>query len=218
MLPSYHDWGEIHQATLSFGYGLSVTPLQLAQAYTAIAGGGWLHSPTLVQASERTPARRVMSERSAREVRNMLEEVVALDGTAPKAHVPGYRVAGKTGTVRKPMPGGYADDRYVAAFVGIIPASAPRLIAVITIDEPRGKEYYGGDVAAPVFAEVMAATLPLLGIAPDEPALLAKRIELSEDAAMITALQSPLSEEGFVEAAWQPNDSRQGFEQWNMAP
>lgn len=218
MLASYHDWGEIHQATLSFGYGLSVTPLQLARAYTAIATGGWLHSPTLVQTRERVPARRVMSERTALAVRNMLEAVVARDGTAPKAHVPGYRVAGKTGTVRKPIPGGYADDRYVAAFVGIIPASAPRLVAVITIDEPRGKEYYGGDVAAPVFTEVMSSTLPLLGVAPDEPTLLAKRIDLSEDPAVLTGSPSRRSEPGFVEAAWQPGDFNRGPEQWNLAP
>ncbi len=218
MLPSYHDWGEIHQATLSFGYGLSVTPLQLARAYTAIATGGWLRSPTLVRTPDRPPPRRVISERTALAVRNMLEAVVASDGTAPKAHVPGYRVAGKTGTVRKPIAGGYANDRYVGAFVGIIPASAPRLVAVVTIDEPRGKEYYGGDVAAPVFTEVMSSTLPLLGIAPDAPTLLAKRIDLSEDSAVLTELQSPLPEQGFVEAAWQPSDLNRGLEQWNMAP
>jgi cell division protein FtsI (penicillin-binding protein 3) len=206
VLPSYHEWSEIHQATLSFGYGLSVTPLQLAQAYTAIANDGWLRSPALVRSSERAPARRVMSERTALEVRRMLEAVVAIGGTAPKADVPGYRVAGKTGTVRKPIPGGYARDRYMAAFVGLIPASAPRLVAVVTIDEPSGKKYYGGQVAAPVFAEVMSATLPLLGIAPDEPALLAKRIDLSEDSAVLARLQLPPAAQGFVEAAWSSGD------------
>lgn len=219
VLPSYHAWGEIHQATLSFGYGLSVTPLQLAQAYTAIANDGWLSSPKLVRRRERTPARRAMSVSTAQEVRSMLETVVERDGTAPKAHVPGYRVAGKTGTVRKPIAGGYASDRYLAAFVGMIPASAPRLVAVVTIDEPRGKEYYGGEVAAPVFAEVMSSTLPLLGIAPDEPALLAKQIDLSADRTMFARLQSQRPEQGFVEAAWQPEQrNHRGLGQWNLAP
>ena len=217
VLASYHDWGEIHQATLSFGYGLSVTPLQLAQAYTAIANGGWLRSPRLTQTPDRAPARRVISERTALEVRSMLEGVVATDGTAPKAHVPGYRVAGKTGTVRKPVAGGYASDRYLAAFVGMVPASAPRLVAVVTINEPRGKEYYGGDVAAPVFAEVMSSTLPLLGIAPDEPTLLTKRIDLSDDSTMLARLPPP--GQGFVEAAWQPHVlNYRGLGQWNLAP
>lgn len=219
VLPSYHDWGEIHQATLSFGYGLSVTPLQLAQAYTGIANDGWLSSPTLVRRRERTPARRVMTDRTAREVRAMLEAVVAIDGTAPKAHVPGYRVAGKTGTVRKPIAGGYASDRYLAAFVGMVPASAPRLVAVITIDEPRGKEYYGGDVAAPVFAEVMSSTLPLLGIAPDEPTLLARRIDLSEDPVMFARVPPHRPEQGFVAAAWQPKERHhRGFGRWHLTP
>lgn len=215
VLPPYHTWGEIHQATLSFGYGLSVTPLQLAQAYTVIANDGWLRSPTLVRTSEGAPTRRIISERTALEVRNMLEAVVAIDGTAPKAQVPGYRVAGKTGTVRKSISGGYASDRYLAAFVGMVPASAPRLIAVITIDEPRGEEYYGGDVAAPVFAEVMSSTLPLLGIAPDDPTLLAKRIDLSEDSGALAGLQSPATDQGFVEAAWQPGTLNRGRRQWN---
>lgn len=215
VLPPYDTWGEIHQATLSFGYGLSVTPLQLAQAYTVIANDGWLRSPTLVRTSEGAPTRRIISERTALEVRNMLEAVVAIDGTAPKAQVPGYRVAGKTGTVRKSISGGYASDRYLAAFVGMVPASAPRLIAVITIDEPRGEEYYGGDVAAPVFAEVMSSTLPLLGIAPDDPTLLAKRIDLSEDSGALAGLQSPATDQGFVEAAWQPGTLNRGRRQWN---
>ncbi|MGF1615335.1 MAG: peptidoglycan D,D-transpeptidase FtsI family protein [Gammaproteobacteria bacterium] len=216
VLPSHHTWGEIHQATLSFGYGLSVSPLQLAQAYTAIANGGWLLPPTLTRTAERAPSRRVMSERTALEVRGMLEAVVDADGTAPRARVPGYRVAGKTGTVRKPVPGGYASDRYVSTFVGILPVSAPRLVVVITIDEPGGKEYYGGDAAAPVFADVMSATLPLLGIAPDEPELLAKRIDLSGD--VLTGLPVPLTEPSFVEAAWQPGDFYRGDEQWDREP
>ena len=108
-----------------------------------------------------------MSESTARAVRGMLESVVSTEGTAPAAAVPGYRVAGKTGTVKKSISGGYSDDRYLAVFAGMAPVSNPRLVMVVMIDEPDAGEYYGGKVAAPVFSKVMAGALRLMNIAPD---------------------------------------------------
>ena len=110
-----------------------------------------------------------MSSKTARAVRSMMEAVVSAEGTAPAAAVPGYRIAGKTGTVKKSISGGYADDRYMAVFAGIAPASDPRLVMVVMIDEPRAGQYYGGQVAAPVFSKVMTGALRLLNIAPDAP-------------------------------------------------
>jgi cell division protein FtsI (penicillin-binding protein 3) len=169
ILTDYDGWGEVHRATLAFGYGLSVTPLQLAQAYVAIANDGETR-PLSFQRLERPGApRRVMDADIAIQVRTMMERVISPEGTARSAAIPGYRVAGKTGTVRKSKAGGYSDDRFMALFAGMVPASAPRLVAVVVVDEPRGEQYYGGQVAAPVFRDVMAGALRLLGIAPDRP-------------------------------------------------
>jgi cell division protein FtsI (penicillin-binding protein 3) len=162
-------WVPIEQATIAFGYGVSVTPLQLAQAYAAIAAGG-LRRPVSFVREERPPqAERVLSERSVRALTGMLEAAVGAAGTGARATVSGYRVAGKTGTARKSQPGGYADDRYVSVFAGFAPASRPRLAVVAVIDEPSAGIYYGGDVAAPVFSAVMAGALRLLAVAPDAP-------------------------------------------------
>ncbi len=168
-LPHFDDWSRFEQATLSFGYGLSVTSLQLARAYAALAADGLLRPVSLFKLSpEQVPSgKRVMSAKTARTVRRMLESVVSREGTAPKAAVPGYRVSGKTGTAKKSIAGGYAKDRYQALFAGIIPASAPRLAMVVMIDEPSAGDYYGGLVAGPVFAEVMAGAMRLLNVAPD---------------------------------------------------
>ncbi len=176
VLDHYFEWGEVEQATLAFGYGLSVSALQLARAYAAIANDGLLPEVRFVLGGPRAAPRRVFSAAVARELRVMLEAVVGPDGTAPRARVPGYRVAGKTGTVRKPIPGGYADDRYLALFAGMAPSSRPRLVAVVVIDEPAAGRYYGGLVAAPVFAEVMGGALRLLGVAPDGPEALRRRV------------------------------------------
>jgi len=124
--------------------------------------------------------RQVIDEEVAREVRSMLESPVSAEGTAGRAAIAGYRVAGKTGTVRKPTPGGYSEDRFMSIFAGFAPASAPRLVAVVVVDEPRGEKYYGGQVAAPVFREVLAGALRLLGIAPDNPRELAGLEQQSE--------------------------------------
>ncbi len=166
----YSSWGEIEQATLAFGYGLSVSTLQLARIYVAIGNGGALPELSFQRRDGAVSSRSVATPAVARQVVKILEGVVAPGGTGGRAKVAGYRIAGKTGTVRKSTAGGYADNRYLAIFAGLAPASRPRVAAVVTIDEPAGDEYYGGQVAAPVFAELMAGALRLLGVAPDEQA------------------------------------------------
>lgn len=154
---------------MSFGHGISVSLIQLARAYSVFARDGDLVPLSLTRvASTRPRGTQVFSPQTAREVRAMLELAVQPGGTAPKAQIPGYRVAGKTGTARKLENGRYTTKNYVGSFVGFAPASDPRLIVAVMIDEPRGK-YYGGEVAAPVFAAVMSGTLRTLGIAPDAP-------------------------------------------------
>ncbi len=168
----YSSWRPLDQATMAFGYGLSVSTLQLARAYSIFANDGRLPELTLIrrQPGEAAPMRRVMKADTARQIRSMLEQVVGPEGTARKAAIDGYRVAGKTGTVKKTAPnGGYLDDRYLSVFAGIAPASDPRLVMAVMIDDPdKDKGYYGGAVAAPVFHDVMAQALRLLNIAPDD--------------------------------------------------
>ncbi len=166
-LPEFSDWSRFEQATISFGYGLSVSVLQLARAYAVLAADGVARPASLLKVDAAEPGARVMSAQTARTVRTMLERVASADGTAPLAAIPGYRVAGKTGTARKSVAGGYAKDKYQALFAGMAPASSPRLVMVVMIDEPRAGKYYGGQVAAPVFAKVMAGALRLLNVAPD---------------------------------------------------
>jgi len=171
-LDSYNNWSDVELATLSFGYGLSVTALQLAQAYTVLAADGQLLPVTVLKRDEPATGPRIISTASARQVRKMMEAVVAVDGTGKLATVNGYRVAGKTGTVHKSTRGGYAEDRYLSLFAGIVPVSDPRLVMVVMIDEPAGEKYYGGLVAAPVFSRVMTGALRLMNIPPDDlPAL-----------------------------------------------
>lgn len=168
-LLGYEKLSPFLQATLSFGYGLSVSALQLARAYTAFANDGEMLPVRLVKGvAPSEPALRVMTRETAITVRNMLEQVVTREGTAFRASVPGFRVAGKTGTVRKVGAEGYSDRRYVAVFAGLAPASQPRVVMVVLMDEPQGKEYYAGQVAAPVFSKVMGSVLSLLGIQPDQ--------------------------------------------------
>ena len=168
MLTHYNHWQLISQATLAYGYGVSVTSLQLAQAYSVIGNGGELVPISLVALDDSAEKRRVISERTADTVAAMLEEVIRPGGTGTKAKVTGYRVAGKTGTAWKYSAGGYSTDKYISIFAGLVPASNPRLAAVVVIDEPSGDLYYGSDVAAPVFAEVMTESLRLLAVPPDE--------------------------------------------------
>ena len=167
-LADWRDWGEVEQATIAFGYGLSVSCLQLARAYTVFANGGLLPALSVLRRERPASLQRVMGPLTARAVLRMLESVVA-SGTGRRAAVAGYRVAGKTGTVHKLGREGYAEDRYLSLFAGIAPASAPRLVMAVMIDEPRSGEYYGGVVAAPVFSRVMRESLRLLDIPPDAP-------------------------------------------------
>lgn len=163
-------WRPIEQATMSYGHGISVSLLQLARAYTVFANDGELRELSLLKLDRAAPSRPVFSAATARAVRAMLELVVQPGGTAPRAQVPGYRVAGKTGTAHKLNANGtYAEDRYVASFVGMAPASDPRLIVAVMIDEPSAGQYYGGQVAAPVFAQIMAGALRMLSVPPDAP-------------------------------------------------
>lgn len=160
-------WKPISQATLSYGYGVSTTPLQLAHAY-AVLGAGGLNRPATLLALDAPPEPgRVLGEPSARAVLRMMEAVVEEGGTATRAAIPGYTVAGKTGTARKFTTGGYHEDRYIAVFAGVAPASDPRVAAVVVIDEPSAGAYYGGDVAAPVFSRVVGDSLRILGVPPD---------------------------------------------------
>jgi cell division protein FtsI (penicillin-binding protein 3) len=162
-------WVPIDQASISFGYGISVTPLQLARAYAALANGGQVLPLTLIQSDETPPGTPALSAQTVRELRAMLELAVSGQGTGAAAQVADYRVAGKTGTVRKLVGGAYTDERYVAWFAGFAPASDPRLVMVVMIDEPTRGGYFGGVTAAPVFARVMAGALRLLDIPADAP-------------------------------------------------
>jgi len=167
-LNPFNTWSEIEMATLSFGYGLSVTPLQLAHAYSVLATGGVMLPVSFVKVNGPVSGKRVMPENITRQVRKMLETVVSASGTGKRAAIRGYRVIGKTGTVHKSVRGGYSDDRYLSLFAGIAPASEPRFAMVVLIDEPGGDHHYGGVVAAPVFSKVMEGTFRILNIPPDD--------------------------------------------------
>ncbi|MHB1950661.1 MAG: peptidoglycan D,D-transpeptidase FtsI family protein [Acidiferrobacteraceae bacterium] len=167
LLSAPDTWVPVKQATLSFGYGIAVTPMQLARAYTAIANHGVVLPLTLLRRSTPPAGRRVMPARVAEELVRMLEMAAGPNGTAPTADVADYQVAGKTGTAHKADPGGYHRHDYIASFAGFAPASHPALITVVMINNPRRGGYYGAEVAAPVFREVMGAALRLLNIRPD---------------------------------------------------
>jgi cell division protein FtsI (penicillin-binding protein 3) len=171
ILRNYKSWRPIGQATMSFGHGISVTLLQLARAYTVFANEGELKPVSLMKLTETPVGHQVFSGQVANDVKDMLELVVQPGGTALKAQVAGYRIAGKTGTAHKLGPAGYEADKYVASFVGIAPASNPRLIMAVMIDEPsiEKDQYYGGASAAPVFSAVMADALRMLAVPQDSP-------------------------------------------------
>jgi cell division protein FtsI (penicillin-binding protein 3) len=143
--------------------------LQLARAYLVFASDGEIKPVTLLKLDAPPPSTRVMSAATALKVRKMLEMAVQPGGTAPRAQIPGFRIAGKTGTAHKFVGAAYAADKYVSSFIGFAPASDPRLIIAVMIDEPSAGKYYGGTVAAPVFSGVMAGALRLLGAKPDAP-------------------------------------------------
>lgn len=159
------NWRDIEQATLAFGYGLSVNVMQLARAYSVLASDGLLRPLSITKVDTPPPGHRVMSAATAREIRKMLLRVTT-EGTGRAAALAGYPVAGKTGTVHKATTRGYAEHRYLSLFAGILPAAAPELVAVILIDEPQSGEHFGGRVAAPIFSRVMADATRVLGLTP----------------------------------------------------
>ncbi|HPA02414.1 MAG TPA: penicillin-binding protein 2 [Chiayiivirga sp.] len=166
------SWGTLPKATIAFGYGISVTPLQLAQAYAALGNGGHLMSPSFLR-DPRTEGRDVIDPGIARQLTDMLVTVTGPEGTARRAAISGYLVAGKSGTSRKAGAGGY-DRRYVSLFAGLVPATQPRFAVVVMVDDPKSRDaagnlvYYGGAVAAPVFQSVMGGAMRLLDVVPDD--------------------------------------------------
>ncbi|HUY82994.1 MAG TPA: penicillin-binding protein 2 [Steroidobacteraceae bacterium] len=168
ILTNYTEWRPIHIATLSHGYGISVTPLQLAHAYATIGAYGLERPVSFVRVDGPVPGVRVIRASVARALIGLMQQVVSAGGTAPAAAVVGYKVAGKTGTAWMSDAGGYSTHKYMAVFAGLVPASHPRLAAVIVIDQPAGPLYYGGEVAAPVFSNVMTGAMRLLDVPPDD--------------------------------------------------
>jgi cell division protein FtsI (penicillin-binding protein 3) len=161
-------WNPVEVATMSYGYGVSVTALQLARAYAAIANHGVSHPISLTKLTQAPQSTPLISEKIVQQLLPMMESVVSLDGTAIKAAIPGYRVAGKTGTAHKAKAGGYAKDEYMSLFAGLAPASDPRVAMVVVMDGAKKGGYYGGTVSAPVFSRVMAETLRLMNIPLDK--------------------------------------------------
>ncbi|KAA0873926.1 peptidoglycan D,D-transpeptidase FtsI family protein [Nitrincola tapanii] len=166
-LPFVAERQVVERATMAYGYGLSVTPLQLAQAYIPFATDGLFRPVSLIK-DQAQPAQRIMPVGTGDQVLKMMETVIGPEGTARRAAVPGYRVAGKTGTVHRVGAGGYNRNEYIAVFAGVAPVSDPRLAIVVMVDNPKGREYYGGEVAAPVFARVAGGAMRLLNIDPDK--------------------------------------------------
>jgi cell division protein FtsI (penicillin-binding protein 3) len=166
-LRNYKTWKPIEQATMSYGYGVSVSLFQLAQAYTVFAKDGELLPLTLVKRNESVEGQRVFKAQDVEAMRRMLHTVTAPGGTAPKAQTMGYSVGGKTGTAHKQEGKGYAGHKYRGFFVGIAPIENPRIVVAVMIDEPSNGVYFGGDVAAPVFSQTVQQTLRMLGVQPD---------------------------------------------------
>lgn len=167
IFPNRRRWSQFEIATLAFGYGISITPLQLAHAYATLGNYGKYQPIHIIENNDQDLSRQVMDHDKAKLVLNMLESVTQPGGTATKAAVPGYRVAAKTGTSRKAAVGGYSDE-YVALTAGLAPVSNPRVAMVVVVNEPQGDQFYGGSVAGPVFSEIMKGTLQILNVAPDE--------------------------------------------------
>ena len=178
-LPAYQTWDPVTQATFAFGYGLNVSPLQLARAYMVLANNGIRKEVSLVAMESPPVGEQVVDSRVSKLVREMLRDASGLRGTGAKAMIDGYSVGGKTGTLHKVKAGGgYDENRYMSAFAGLSPLDNPRLVTVVVIDEPSQGDYFGGLVAAPVFSEVTGNALRLLQVTPDE---------ITEDSALASA-------------------------------
>jgi cell division protein FtsI (penicillin-binding protein 3) len=171
-LPAYRKWDPVTQATFAFGYGLSVSSLQLARAYAVLANDGIRREISLVALDSEPESIRVIASGISQQVRHMLRAASGVKGTGKRAMIDGYSVGGKTGTLHKVKPGGgYDQSRYMSAFAGLSPIENPRLVTVVVIDEPRDGDYFGGLVAAPVFSEVTGNALRLLQVTPDQMAV-----------------------------------------------
>ena len=183
-LKGFQDWHKTEHATMAFGYGMSMTVLQLARAYTVLASDGRRASISMLRREGTDPQPSAqpsaISPQTVRQVRSILDAVVSTEGTGSRARVPGYTIAGKTGTVRKSAGDGY-ENKHIAMFAGMAPASDPRLVLVVLINEPSNGAYYGGHVAAPVFSRIMGGSLRLLNIAPDDVSLRTDPVRLSQD-------------------------------------
>jgi len=168
MLSNYTHWRPVGIATLSHGYGISVTPLQLAHAYATIGAGGIRRPITFEKVNAPVVGERAMDPKVARELVQLMEQVVAIGGTGKRAAVVGYRVAGKTGTAWKSIPGGYSTDKHMLTFAGLVPATHPKLAAVVVIDEPEDSRYQAADIAAPVYSNILTGALRLMDVPPDD--------------------------------------------------
>ncbi len=166
LFPDRRRWSKFEIATLSFGYAIAVTPIQLAHAYATLGSHGIHRALYIVDDNKLDHSKRVISEKNARGVLKMMEGATQAGGTATRAAVPGYRIAAKTGTSRKATAGGYSDE-YVTLVAGVAPVSKPKVAMVVVVNEPQGDRYSGGAVAGPVFSEVMKSTLQILNVAPD---------------------------------------------------
>ncbi|ELR66377.1 Cell division protein FtsI [Photobacterium marinum] len=164
--PDRRRWSDFERATLAFGYGISVTPIQLARAYATLGAVGVNRPLSILKTEQVVPGRQVASVENTRKLLSMLEMVTGKDGSAKRAAVPGYRVGAKTGTAKKAAAGGYSDE-YVAMTAGLAPISNPRIAMVVVVNEPQGDKYYGGAIAAPIFSEVMESALQILNVPPD---------------------------------------------------
>ena len=185
-LKSFHDWHEVEHATLSYGYGMSMTSLQLARAYAVLASGGKLIPISMLRLSDEDIKSQkyptIFSPQTVDKVVTMLTAVVSQQGTGSRAAIPGYSVAGKTGTVHKSSKGGYEEDKYISVFAGMAPASDPRLVLVVMVNQPSKGVYFGGEVAAPIFSKIMGSALRILNVSPDKVPLQAITSELPDNA------------------------------------
>jgi cell division protein FtsI (penicillin-binding protein 3) len=202
-LPAPNRWGILHQATISYGYGLNATPLQLAQAYAALGNGGRMMRPTFVH-GQAPEGEQVIDPAIARQVVDMLETVTGPEGTARTAGIRGYRVAGKSGTSRRASAGGY-ERRYISIFAGLVPASHPRFATVVVINDPSAGAYYGGAVSGPVYHRIMDGTLRLMDVPPDQPEAFAAT-SASEAARQLEALHAADAVDAAAESV--PDDLR----------
>ncbi|MEM7401777.1 MAG: penicillin-binding transpeptidase domain-containing protein [Pseudomonadota bacterium] len=184
-LKSFHDWHKVEHATMSYGYGMSMTSLQLARAYSVFASGGKLLPVSMLRKSAEDLAEvanipAIFSPQTVDKVVTMLTAVVSEQGTGSRAAIPGYSVAGKTGTVHKSAKGGYEEDKYISVFAGLAPASDPKLVLVVMVNQPNSGMYFGGEVAAPIFSKIMGGALRILNISPDKVPLQAN-VESTQD-------------------------------------